>query len=241
MPFTYVDVVLAALVVLTGWSGYKFFRYCIRPYLKGQKGEKRIRELLDLFEFEAAHNVYVPNAKGELAQIDHMVKFKDTIGVVETKNFSGEIRGVDYDKCWVQTINGYDFKFPNPLRQVKRQVEHLQNMLSGDINIRGTVVYAGDATFPHGTPADVYTFEEFRRDLGKYKTRKRLHEHSPELNAAWIEVLDQANQTSREQKRKHRRQLQKKYGRNARNDFITMRFILLTLSVLGLGVYRLAL
>ena len=240
MEFTYIDAALIILVGLSTWSGFRFYKYCIRPHLKGRRGERRLRKLLEDFEYEAAHNVYVPNADGELAQIDHLIKFRGTIGVVETKAFSGEIRGVEYDRYWLQTIKGYDRKFPNPLGQVKRQVKHLQNMLPS-INTRGTVVYAGEATFPHGTPNDVYTFEEFRRELGEYKTRKNLHDHPPELEAAWVEILDQARQTTREQKRKHLRQLRKKYGRDARQDATTMLFALFVLSTLSLGVYRLAL
>jgi len=239
MNATDLDSVLAVVVVMAILSGIPFYRRLIRPRIKGWQGEKRLRELLALFEFEAVHNVYVPNADGELAQIDHIVKFQNTLGVIETKNFSGEIFAVEYAKNWVQTINGRDYTFPNPLGQAKRQVEHLKNMLP-DINIRGTVVYAGDATFTVDTPNDVFTFEEFRHDLAKYKKRKHLHDHSPELEAAWLEVIDQANQTSREKKRKHMSDIYKNRDRDWRRTFIAARFTILALSAIGLGVYRLA-
>jgi len=239
MNAAYLEGVLAVLVGLAVWSGVPFYRRLVRPRIKGWQGEKRLQELLELFEFEAVHNVYVPNAEGELAQVDHIVKFQNTLGVVETKNFSGEIFAVEYAKSWVQTINGHDYKFPNPLGQAKRQVEHLKNMLP-DINIRGTVVYAGDATFTVDTPNDVFTFDEFRHDLAKYKKRKHLHDHSPELDAAWLEVVDQASQTSREMKRKHLSDIHKNRDRDWRKAFIAARFTILALSAAGLGVYRLA-
>lgn len=239
MNATYIDGILAVLVGMTILSGAPFYRCWVRPRIKGQQGEKRLRDLLELFEFEAVHNVYVPNAEGELAQIDHIVKFQNTLGVVETKNFSGEIYAVEYARNWVQTINGRDYSFPNPLGQVKRQVEHLRSMLPG-VNIRGTVVYAGDATFSVDTPTDVFTFEEFRHDLAKYKKRKNLHDHSPELEAAWLEVIDQANQTSREKRRKHLSDIRKDRKLNWRKTAIAFQFTLLALSAVGLGVYRLA-
>lgn len=209
----------------------------MRPKIKGWQGEKRLRKLLDLFEFEAVHNIYVPNSKGKYAQIDHIVKFQNTLGVIETKNYSGEIRGVKYDQKWVQTINGYDKKTPNPLWQVKRQVAHLQDMLP-NANVRGTVVYAGDAKFPLGTPQDVFTFEEFRHHLAQYKTRKNLHDHSDKLDAAWLEVIDQADQSSRAKKRQHLIDIGQRNGWDWHKVAVFVQFILFTLSALGLGAYR---
>lgn len=239
MNLTLLDYVLVLLIILTIWSGKRCYRFCVRPRIKGWQGEKRLRKLLDLFEFEAVHNVYVPNSEGKYAQIDHIVKFQNTLGVIETKNYSGEIRGVKDDKKWVQTINGHDKKTPNPLRQVRRQVAHLQDMLP-TTNIRGTVVYAGDAMFPVDMPGDVYTFEKFRRYIAQYKTQNNLHDHPPALEAAWLEVIDQADQTSREKRRQHLIDIGQGNGWDGHKVVVLTQFVLFALSALGLAAYRFA-
>ena len=240
MDVSNLDVLIAVLGVMTAWSGLSFYRFFVRPRFKGWQGEKRLRDLLELFEYEAVHNIYVPNAEGKLAQIDHIVKFRNTLGVIETKNYSGEIDAVAYAKNWIQTINGRDYPIPNPLNQVKRQVDHLQSMLP-DTKIRGTVVYAGDAKFTDETPEDVFTFEEFRSEISKYKKRKHLHDHSHEFNTVWLEVIDQANQTSGEKRRKHLIDIGAKQRRNWRKDAVAAQFALLASSVIGLVLYRLSL
>lgn len=236
---TLLDYVLVLLIVLTIWSGKLYYRFCMRPGIKGWQGEKRLRKLLDLFEFEAVHNVYVPNSKGKYAQIDHIVKFQNTLGVIETKNYSGEIRGGKYGRKWVQTINGYDRNTPNPLWQVKRQVAHLQDMLP-NASIWGTVVYAGEAKFPQGTPKNVSTYEEFRHYIADYKIRKNLCDHSPALEAAWLEVIEQANQSSRAKRRQHLIDIGQGNGWSWHKFAVSAQFVLFTLSALGLGTYRFA-
>ena len=214
----------------------KYYKKFIKPRKIGAEGEKRLKNLLELYEFESAHNIYIPDSDGELAQIDHLVKFQNSIAVIETKNYSGRIDGVEYDRNWVQSFGNYMGNIPNPIYQMKRQAKHLSQMLP-DVRVWGGVVYVGEATFPNGTPDSVFTFEEFRNYLANYKTRKKLHEHSREIEAAWLEVLEQATQTTKDQKLKHLLQMRLKHGRNKDHMWHLIRLAIFVSGIIGTAVY----
>jgi len=218
------------------WSFVPFYRRCLRPWIKGHQGEKRVCDLLRLYEFEILHGLYVPNAAGELAQVDIVVKLQNSIAVIEVKNLQGQIDGTDYDQNWVQIIDNKSWKIPNYYVQNQRQIRHVKHILP-NVHVWGNVVFVGNVQTPHMSAPNVKTLENFRRYIAEYKTKYQLHEHSPEIDAAWLTLVDQAKHKTWEQRRDHRKLLRSWFGWDKRRVLITARFAMLSVGAVLAGVY----
>ncbi len=73
------------------------------PRLRGKLGERRVANLLDrLGAGEALHDVILPDSRGGLTQVDHLVLTPSGLLVVETKNYRGQIFGQAHDAQWTQ-------------------------------------------------------------------------------------------------------------------------------------------
>jgi len=84
----------------------------------GELGEYKINIQLDQLpkDYKYLSDLLVPNSKSRTgySQIDHLVISPYGLFVIETKNYSGEIKGKRDDKNWL--VNNR-FKMFNPLRQ----------------------------------------------------------------------------------------------------------------------------
>lgn len=90
----------------------------VAPIRIGALGEYKINIQLDQLskDFIHIHDVMLtnPKAKSGFSQIDHLLFTPWAIFVIETKNYSGTIRGQIEEKYWI--VNG-KFKMMNPFRQ----------------------------------------------------------------------------------------------------------------------------
>jgi hypothetical protein len=103
---------------------------------KGELGEYKINIQLDQLPKECKYlsDIMIVNTKSKTgySQIDHVVISPYGIFVIETKNYSGEIRGNRDDRYW--TVNRR-FKMYNPILQNFGHVKAIQNVL---INLKDT-------------------------------------------------------------------------------------------------------
>src|SRR5271163_3777076 len=96
-------------------------------------------------------------------QIDHVLVSRFGIFVIETKNYKGWIFAGPRDRYWTQVLYRAKFRFQNPLRQNRRHVRAIQELLDflpADV-VRPVVVFTGDAEFKTNIPDGVFTVAGF--------------------------------------------------------------------------------
>jgi hypothetical protein len=95
------------------------------------------------------HDVLLADLMG-LTQVDHLVRARDAILVIETKTYGGHITGAVDRPEWVQYLAHDEVRhsFQNPAYQNHRHCRAVEAVLAGlDVPIAGYVVFAGSATF----------------------------------------------------------------------------------------------
>lgn len=97
---------------------------------KGELGEYKVNIQLDQMPKEYKHltDILLPNpkAKSGYSQIDHVLLTPYAVFIIETKNYSGEIKGGKEDKQW--TVNKR-FRMMNPFYQNYGHVESIRSMI----------------------------------------------------------------------------------------------------------------
>lgn len=158
----------------------------ITPWVRGKLGETRVAKWLARFiEGEALHDVILPDRRGGLTQIDHLVKTPNALLVIETKNYRGQIFGRTFDAQWTQRLGRRSHPFQNPLRQNHAHVEAVKALLPG-VPIVGRVVFTGTADFPQGVPAGVSTLRSLAEDLSaELGPESSPAARNTELDLAW--------------------------------------------------------
>lgn len=115
-------LILAVLVCLYGV-------YYI-PEVKGWIGEWIVRVILSALpsgKYRVLNNIYIPAYDGMFTQIDHIVVSGVGIIVIETKNYSGKIKGSSRKKYWETTTEGGKGKVYNPIRQNSYHIRMLKD------------------------------------------------------------------------------------------------------------------
>jgi len=100
-------------------------------------------------QLPALHDVILRDSRG-LTQIDHLVRTRDAIVVLETKHYGGIISGEVDGRDWRQRFEGSPERFvlPNPLRQnYRHQVAVEALVATGAVSVRAHVVTTGKARF----------------------------------------------------------------------------------------------
>jgi hypothetical protein len=115
----------------------------------GRKGESAVARALGDLGVPALHDVLLADLMG-LTQVDHLVRARDAIVVIETKTYGGHITGAVDRSEWVQHFADDETRhaFQNPAYQNHRHCRAVEAVLAGlDVPITGYVVFAGSATF----------------------------------------------------------------------------------------------
>ena len=116
---------------------------------KGENGENVVMMKLMLLpedKYLVMHNVTVPLSRSS-SQIDHIVLSVYGIFVIETKNYSGSIYGLEHREYWSQYINKNKNQFYNPILQNAGHVRALRQYLKGfgSIPVTPIVVFSDKA------------------------------------------------------------------------------------------------
>jgi restriction system protein len=164
---TWLSIALAALI------GYSLGRH--RAHRLQNSSEARvcrsIQQTCTSPDWHLLNNVTLPTADGT-TQIDHVLVSRYGIFVIETKNYSGWIFGDARSEHWTQVIYKKKSRFQNPLRQNYKHIKTVQALLDflPPEQVRGMVVFTGDAEFKTKRPEDVFTLSELLSTLGKLDT-----------------------------------------------------------------------
>jgi hypothetical protein len=210
--------------------------------LKGAAGERAVARVLNRLGEVALHDIILPDGRGGLTQIDHLVLTPAGLLVVETKNYAGQVLGQPQDKKWTQRLGRQSFTFQNPLRQNYLHTQALQALTPG-VPIQGRVVFTNAARFPKGIPEGVSTLSTLKTDL---KTWLRERADASELQGAWAKIQASAH-TDQETRKAHLAAIHAKHGRDwrrpvARGLLLIAGLWIVTLLVMsgqktGLGIF----
>ena len=128
MPYLYWAAVFAVVPLLVSILSWVIKAWWNSPKKKGDRGEKRVADLLSLRlpdEYKVLNNIYLLKENGDTAQIDHIVVSPYGVFVIETKNYSGWIyiaRGM-----WIE--NNYGKKTPFKVNPVEQNRGHIQALV----------------------------------------------------------------------------------------------------------------
>ncbi len=150
---------------------------------KGRRGERAVHNSVIAVGAECITDFIIPDGRGGLTQVDHVVKLPIGIAVIETKNFSGKIYGSAQERMWTQAIGIQRNKFQNPLRQNHLHVQAIKAIIGENVEVIGQVIFVGDAKFRE-MPEGVSGLSELKRHL-------RMVKGMPvpaEIEQAWIKL-----------------------------------------------------
>lgn len=201
--------VVPFMLVVTG------LRLAFKARAQGWIGERLVAVRLEEHAHAALHDVILPDGRGGLTQVDHILLNDQGIWVVETKTLSGRIFGRERDRQWTQRLGRQSFRIGNPLRQNYGHLKAVEAVVGRAVPVHGRVVMAGTADFPKGMPSGVSTSRELRREMVASRTGQQL---PAAWVRAWREVESQV-QTEPEARKAHRRQIEDKYGNDLQPAF----------------------
>jgi hypothetical protein len=190
--------------------------------LRGTVGELQVAAVLDRIGIGVLHDVVLPDGRGGLTQVDHLVLTAAGILVVETKNYGGMIFGREGEPTWTQRVGRQTHAFQNPLRQNYRHVQAVRALTPG-VRVMERVVFTDRATFPKGIPPGVSALRHFVSDLrDAYGLEPGTA--SPELVDAWKTIKNRA-ESSPEARDAHMEGLQERFGPKQRSAFAWGRLV----------------
>ncbi|WAH37044.1 NERD domain-containing protein [Alicyclobacillus dauci] len=142
-PILYISIpLLVALLILKSFM----------PKLLGHRGESIVRSRLselDKTKYIVLNDLLIPNAKSKsgTSQIDHVVVSQYGVFVIETKNYSGQIRGKEADAQWTQVNYRRKDRLSNPLRQNYGHTQAIKELLGESLSSKVVpiVAFTGNA------------------------------------------------------------------------------------------------
>lgn len=178
---------------------------------KGIAGEALVGQALNKISDDVLHDIIIPDGKGGLTQLDHVLLTADGLLVVETKNYSGLIFGMPSDRQWTQKLGRSTHRFLNPLWQNELHIKAVQALKLG-VPVFGRVVYTDQSNFPQGRPTGVSQLRTLQDDLSNQQSAGLP---STTYRAAW-EKLKQQSRTDREARKAHLAGIAQKHGKDRR-------------------------
>jgi len=198
--------IIPAMLILSG------LRFAYKARLKGAVGEAALAKVLSPHAQAAMHDVYLPDNRGGLTQIDHLLLSSRGLEVIETKNYSGNILGRATDKTWTQRLRRRTVCFQNPLQQNYGHVQAVKAVVGDTVPVNNVVVFGAAARFKHEQPSDVYSPAQFVRILKQSKSSMQV---PPTWLQAW-EKLQAECRRDRSTRNQHLAQMRKRHGRDYR-------------------------
>lgn len=144
------------------------------PRAKGKQGERQVAKYLNKLpskKYTVLNNVLLQNYKHS-TQIDHIVFSQYGIFVIETKNYSGLIKGSENSETWTKEVYGNKFPFRNPLLQNNAHIQALKHILSihDDKKIIPVVAFSNRAKLKVHSHKVVY-YNKINKTIMHYKKK----------------------------------------------------------------------
>ncbi|MCI8589749.1 MAG: NERD domain-containing protein [Clostridiales bacterium] len=189
-----------------------FYRYRIRPKIRGNLGETKVNKILSKLPediYKTVNNVMVKSKNGT-TQIDHIVVSVYGIFVIETKNYSGWISGSEYSEYWTQSMNKNSKEtFYNPIRQNYGHIKALEKLLSIPMSSFISIIVFTDehAVLKINTKkAIVIQCNELYQTIRAHTNRLLTYKETLEI----VPILQNANIIDTEQRKKHTQKIQER-------------------------------
>lgn len=165
------------------------------PKAKGRQGERKVAKYLKKLpdNYIVLNNILLQN-NIHSTQIDHIVFSPYGIFVIETKNYSGLIKGNETSESWTKTSYGKNYTFRNPILQNQAHIKALKHILSikDDRKFIQIVTFSNRAKLKVHTSTYVVYYNRINKTI--LKNRKRLFSYSEaEKYAERIENAATAN------------------------------------------------
>ena len=172
-------VLLAVLIGLALYLGWSPLQQLLSHW--------RLHSLVNRLGQASLKNVYLPDGLGDVIYVEQLILRPTELLLVTIKPFRGNIFAAAQIDQWTQVIGHHSHKFANPLHQQEQDLQALSAVIPKQ-TIKGIVVFAKGCRFPKGKPDQVYDYQELK-EMGNKLPKQEI---SPELQAAWQELSEQA-------------------------------------------------
>ena len=164
-------------------------------------GEEEVNKVLSkLSGYKLLSDIMIRKEDGT-SQIDHILIGKKGIFVIETKDYSGTIRGEEYSKYWTQTINKRKNHFYNPIRQNYGHVKSVENIIKEKDIYISLIVFTNRSKLKGlNTDTPVIQVKKLKKFIRKYKSDIKLSNDQIE---DIYKCLKKGNVQSSRARRKH--------------------------------------
>lgn len=180
---------------------------------KGRIGEMVVQDILSRLgsEYIGFHDIMIQGNNGNTAQIDHIVFSPYGIFVIETKAYSGYIKGYEGAKNWVQFLKKQKrYEFYNPIKQNEQHIKALRTVLNDSASmlpIVSIIVFVGTKNIEvEATRAIVIRESELLTVIRNHVNEKLTMQQTYEM----VDVLQKMNIISETMREQHIKDIQKR-------------------------------
>lgn len=152
-----------------------------KSYIIENQGEREVAEVLKKIKgYKLLNDILIKN-QDKTTQIDHVLIGKKGIFVIETKDFSGIIKGEEYSKVWTQIIKGYSNEFYNPIRQNYGHIKALENLTKRRNIFISTIVFTDKSNIEEvDTETAVIQLKDLKKFIKKYPSNININKEEIE-------------------------------------------------------------
>lgn len=164
-------------------------------------GEEEVKKVLSKISgYKLLNDIMIRKENGT-SQIDHILVGKKGVFVIETKDYSGTIRGEEYSKYWTQTINKRKNNFYNPIRQNYGHIKSVEKLIKEKDIYISLIVFTNKSELKGlKTKTPVIQVKKLKKFIRKYKSNIKL---SNEQIEDIYKCLKRGNVQSSRVRRKH--------------------------------------
>ncbi|MBS5938840.1 MAG: NERD domain-containing protein [Clostridium sp.] len=138
-------------------------------------GEEEVKKVLSKISgYKLLNDIMIRKENGT-SQIDHILVGKKGVFVIETKDYSGTIRGEEYSKYWTQSINKRKNHFYNPIRQNYGHVKSVEKLIKEKDIYISLIVFTNKSNLKGlKTETPVIQVKKLKKFIRKYKSNIKL-------------------------------------------------------------------
>lgn len=145
----------------------------------------KARVQLDRLGVKQSRAFKLSDGMGHHYSIDRLILRHDGITLINHKDYHGTIFCSEQIEQWTQMVGSQSWKFPNPLPELKQQIDQLQRCIPG-VNVEGYLLFSTQCHFPKGKPQHVIQADS----LPEHLLSSSHHQLSDELSRQWHELLN---------------------------------------------------
>lgn len=164
-------------------------------------GEEEVKKVLSKISgYKLLNDIMIRKENGT-SQIDHILVGKKGVFVIETKDYSGTIKGEEYSKYWVQTINKRKNYFYNPIKQNYGHIKSVEKLIKEKDIYISLIVFTNKSKLKGlKTETPVIQVKKLKKFIRKYKSDIKLS--SDQIEEIY-KSLKRGNVQSSRARRKH--------------------------------------